>query len=469
MTRTVEQIEDEAVFDEWRRYRGTARRSLARARLFARGLGLGAPGAGPGLGLAADKLSADELGTSDLGVGAHEPHRTQIPLIGVVGSKGKGTIALYASAALAAAGHRVGTVMSPGVLANRDRIRVNGRALTEAQYRDLLDVVRQAKLRLPPVGAQSASGVDGGYLSPTGTFTLAGAYALVEAGCTAIVLEAGIGGASDELSLFEPDVVAVGAIFGEHLDLLGPTVLDVARDKLGIVRDRTQAIVTVPQDHSVGQVIRAVAQAHRARVEPVPQPGDRSDLTPLTAWLPPGFGTQNALAGILAARTLLAGSGGNPASEGDLIRLLKTVRYPGRLSVHETGDEAGSEAANRRGKLILDTAVSRDGLSAALAFAERTFGGPPDRVLVSLPAAKDFEGFLAELRALDCPRFFVELSREHLAYPGRDRWPWPSTWLDEGTLTDGLLTGNVLAVGTVSFVTALMNRLHFDAEQLFIP
>lgn len=290
-------------------------------------------------------------------------------------------------------------------------------------------------------------------------------------------------GASDELSLFEPDVVAVGAIFGEHLDLLGPTVLDVARNKAGIVRDRTRAIVTVSQDEAVDEVVRAAGAAHGARIEVVPQPGGIGDLTgpaalaPLASRLPPGFGAQNALAGIIAAQELSAGTGAGPAAVDDLIRVLKTVRYPGRLSVHDTGGAHATTSSDkyhnhqrRPGKLILDTAVSRPGLATALAFADRTFGGPPDRVLVSLPAAKDFDGFLDELNHLDCPTFFVELSREHLAYPDRDRWPWPSsTWLTEDTLTDDLLRGDVLAVGTVSFVTALMNRLRFDADQLFDP
>lgn len=433
MNLSIQQIEEEIVFDEWRRHRATARRSLSRARLF-----------------------ADELGlTAD--------RRRSIPLIGVVGSKGKGTAALYAAATLAAAGLRVGSVTSPGLLANRDRFRIDGRALSPTRYRDLLSRVGQAKLRLPPVGAD-------GYLSPTGTFTVAGAHTLIEAGCDALVLEAGIGGASDELSLFDPDVAVVGPIFGEHLDLLGPTVLDVARDKLGIVKDRTTAIVTVPQSPEVAAEIDRAAAAHAAEISQV-DPGQAGHLAP---WLPPGFGTPNALAGIRAAQKLLAATAsasataprpGDPPenpSEADLVRVLKTVHYPGRLSVHETT----ATAPPGRGRLILDTAVSRAGLHTALSFAEQTFDGPPDRVLVSLPATKDFEGFLAELGATAGPRIFVELARGHLSYPDRSRWPW--RWITEEQLDDDLLAGNVLAVGTVSFVTALMHRLDIDAEQLFV-
>ncbi|HEV2635198.1 MAG TPA: hypothetical protein VGX23_08625 [Actinocrinis sp.] len=416
----IAHLEEETVFDEWRRHRATARRSLPRARLFAAELGLALRGPG------------------------------QLPLVGVVGSKGKGTIALYASAALAAAGHRVGTVTSPGVLSNRDRIRIDGRALAPAGYRDLLETVRAAGRRLPPIGP------DGGYLSPTGTFTLAGAHALAEAGCTALVLEAGIGGASDELSLFAPDVVALGAVFGEHLDLLGPTVADVARDKLGVVTDRTRAVVTVAQGPEATAEVRRVSLAHAAETVSVDPSRARGETASL---LPPGFGAANALAGIRAGCELLAVTGRDRPSEGRLAEVLRTVRYPGRLSTHEFG------AGDSRLRLVLDTAVSGVGLAVARGFAARAFGRSPDRVLVSLPAAKDFDGFLDELRGLDCPRYFVELRRGHLVYPDRSRWPWQ--WIAEDALPEDLLRGDVLAVGTVSFVTALMNRLDIDAEQLF--
>ena len=44
-----------------------------------------------------------------------------------------------------------------------------------------------------------------------------------------------MGGASDEVSLFAARVVALTPIFGEHLGIIGDSVGEVAREKLGAV------------------------------------------------------------------------------------------------------------------------------------------------------------------------------------------------------------------------------------------
>lgn len=79
----LDEYEEIVVFDEWRTLRHHSSRSLTRTRAL-----------------------LDALG--------YEPHDTDHHILGVVGSKGKGTTAAYASACLAGVGHRVGTVMSPG-------------------------------------------------------------------------------------------------------------------------------------------------------------------------------------------------------------------------------------------------------------------------------------------------------------------------------------------------------------------
>ena len=85
---------------EWRTRQPGERRSITRARRLADALGL--------------------LGQAR-------------PVLSVVGSKGKGTAATYASACLAAAGLRVVTVTGPGYRRAEERIRVDGRAISASR------------------------------------------------------------------------------------------------------------------------------------------------------------------------------------------------------------------------------------------------------------------------------------------------------------------------------------------------
>ena len=175
------------------------------------------------------------------------------PVLSVVGSKGKGTAAAYASACLAAAGQRVVTVTSPGYRRAAERIRVDGRAISAAGLIDL--AARLAAGRAAPLAMPHQAGAAEGYLAPAGLFTLAGVLHAQDVAADVIVLEAGMGGVGDEISLFTPTVAALTPIFAEHVGKLGNTPAEIAPEKAGIVTPATRAALTVPQTADVEKEI----------------------------------------------------------------------------------------------------------------------------------------------------------------------------------------------------------------------
>jgi dihydrofolate synthase/folylpolyglutamate synthase len=202
---------DRVFFEEWSRLRGQSKRSIPRAAALAEAL---------------------RVNLRDL------------PSIVVVGSKGKASAAITASAALAAAGHRVGTITSPPILTNRERIRVNGVAIDERTYDEIAERVERALEALPPP-------LDG-YLSPAGAYMVAGIDHFHRAGCDTIVVEAGMGGRSDEVSLLDPHVLAVTPIFEEHLGILGDTLEEIVNEKLGAAGPGTKIVRTTERNKNIG-------------------------------------------------------------------------------------------------------------------------------------------------------------------------------------------------------------------------
>src|SRR5216683_1023190 len=180
-------------------------------------------------------------------LGIQEP---QAPILTVVASKGKGTTATYASAYLLAAGMHTVTVTSPGLRGVRDRIRYDGRAIPDQQLTHLAERVNEALGRLP----KHVPGI--GYLSPSGLFIIAGVLYAEVMKANAIVLEAGMGGASDEVSLFQPTIVAITEIFGEHLGVLGDTPVEIAADKASVATAITKAVISLPQNDDVAEALR---------------------------------------------------------------------------------------------------------------------------------------------------------------------------------------------------------------------
>lgn len=439
----IAEYEEQVVFAEWRELRQVSSRSLPRMRALMELL----------------DYCPEEAA-----------HRT----VGVVGSKGKGTATAYASAAASSGGSRVVTVMSPGVLSNADRIRVAGTAASEDLRRRALERIYAARLQLPPATESS------GYLAPTGLFLLMGFLVAREVRADVVVAEAGIGGASDDLSHWPLDGVIVTGIFGEHLDLLGPAVEDVARDKSAVITARTQWVVTCPQTPSVQAILQARCQQIGAQLV-TPEAARERWIDQAVSHLPVGFAQENAAAGVIAGVTIST----SPLTETHVSKLsavARSVRYPGRLSVHEVPAGAGASSVGTGRRCVVDSAVSRTGLRAALSCAEDQFGGA-GQVLVCLPPSKDVAGFVAELDGFSGPKVFVEMPGAYVGTPERSEWPagpgWEWVRLDDlggqgvhqaqgsAQLLDLLHRADSLAVGTVLFTSLTLRTVGADAAQLF--
>ena len=356
-------------------------------------------------------------------------------MLTVVGSKGKGTAATYASAALASSGLRAGTLTSPGLRSNRERIRVDGSPIPAPAYAGLVDRVAETAT------AVAARLPDDGYLSPTGLFTLAAARHFIDTGCDVWVLEAGMGGAGDEVSLFNARAVTVCPIFAEHIGILGETVAEIAREKLGVITVRTAFVVGVEQSHAE---VRALIDGRMHC--PVLAADSFHALD--AAW-PPGLSAANARAGVSAALRLIDSVGWARPSDAMLRASLQSVRLPGRLSVHRHEDATW----------VVDAAVDRAGAGAALRWTDRTVGNP-GTVLVSLPDGKDVSGVFEVLRSLS--PVALRTAAPHLTY---GESPAGSPSLTE--LATGSLAGPVLALGSTSFISDLLELLDVDTSTAY--
>jgi folylpolyglutamate synthase/dihydrofolate synthase len=398
----LRELADEPFFREWKTRTSGERRSLRRAQRVASSLKL---------------------------------DRIPFPLLTVVGSKGKATTAIYASATLASAGIRVGTLTSPPILSNRERIRIDGKAISPRDYQKISEHLSHI------LDTLSQDPLDGGYLSPSGLFTMMGLRYMVEAGCDAAVLEAGMGGKSDEVSLFSPLVVAVTTIFGEHMGILGNDVREIAYDKAGVIGNGTKAVLTSRQSRDVEGVIRASTEQNGCTLDLI----DSGELAIAKSFtIPAGLSGLNALLGIQAGRRLLD-LRAISINDFDLLETLSSVKTPGRLSIHH----------DRDGRTwIVDAAINESGVHAALNWVKQHLG-KVDVVFVSIPAGKDVAGVR---RALANQSYIpVKLDTEHLEF---DKNQWGTTDLIPFEELAAHVTGElILAIGTWSFVGAVLSEL----------
>lgn len=162
----------------------------------------------------------------------------RLKVVHVAGSNGKGSTAAHLESFLLQTGMRVGLYTSPHFLSFTERIRLNRKEITELEVVEWTRRILQKVPELAPKGWQ-------GQTLPITFFEFTTALALgyfAEKGVDLAILEVGMGGRLDATNVCVPMVAIITSVSLEHQDYLGRTLVQIAREKAGIVK---QGVPTV--------------------------------------------------------------------------------------------------------------------------------------------------------------------------------------------------------------------------------
>ncbi len=179
----------------------------------------------------------------------HPERRFRTLIVG--GTNGKGSVAAMLACMMRAAGYRTGLLTSPHLLGYRERIRVDGRAISRAQ------VDRDMDYLLPYVQRHGASFFE--------TMTGLAFVHFAAEGVQAAVLEVGLGGRLDATNVTRPLVATVVSVGMDHTRILGSTVASIAREKVAIARSGRPLVVGARG--VAGVELERLGRARGARVE----------------------------------------------------------------------------------------------------------------------------------------------------------------------------------------------------------
>ncbi|HWT55155.1 MAG TPA: bifunctional tetrahydrofolate synthase/dihydrofolate synthase [Rhodocyclaceae bacterium] len=172
---------------------------------------------------------AIELGLDRLFVVKAALGQTQTcPVIIVGGTNGKGSTCAMLEATLTAAGYRVGLYTSPHLLHYNERVRINGKPVSDEVLCAAFAKVEEARGDVPLTYFEFG--------------TLGAWEVFAAAGLDAIILEVGLGGRLDAVNIYAPDCAIVTGIDLDHMDFLGDTREKIGFEKAGIFRTGKPAI-----------------------------------------------------------------------------------------------------------------------------------------------------------------------------------------------------------------------------------
>jgi dihydrofolate synthase / folylpolyglutamate synthase len=237
----------------------------------------------------------------------------QLRVVLVAGTKGKSSTCAMLASILGSHGLRAGLYSKPHLQSYRERVRVDGQAITPRRFSHAVErmrgLVEELARKHPDAG------------EPT-TFEVTTALAIdvfLRARCEVAVVEVGLGGRLDATNALEPAVCVITPISYDHTAILGRTLGEIASEKAGILRPGRPALVAEQRPSAV-RALRRCARERGAQLHMVPPLGYEAPQ-------PGEHQRQNAALAIAAARCLAE------ISDAEVKRGLERLRMPGRFEV----------------------------------------------------------------------------------------------------------------------------------------
>ncbi len=325
-----------------------------------------------------------------------QPHK-KLKIIHIAGTNGKGSQVEMLANILGKAGYRVGKFMSPHLVKYHERISVANQNISDEEMEQLIARIQ------PKVEAYNEENSEKVTLFELET-TMALLY-FYEKKCDIVVLETGLGGLYDCTNIVQPMISMITSIGYDHMNLLGNTLLEIANQKAGIIKENSETIF-MEQEPEINEKIKQVCREknnnlhllHKKEITNVSyddnfQRFDYQNFKNMEINLKGKKQIENAVMCIKAVQVLRNKS--YFISDSALREGLKTVVHKGRFEVIKNNP-----------LIVYDGAHNQNAIENFVQNVQRYYDNKDRVYVVSILKTKDYEVILKELLK-DEKAFFV--------------------------------------------------------------
>jgi dihydrofolate synthase / folylpolyglutamate synthase len=295
--------------------------------------------------------------------------------IHVVGTNGKSSVARMTAALLEAHGIGSGACLSPHASRWTERTLVHGEEVSVGEWTEAVEQV-----------AKAAEGVNRSLeeddaVTEFEAATAATFLALASARVEAAAIEAGLGGRLDATNTIPSKVTVLTSIGLDHTQWLGETEVEIAAEKLAVLRDQTTLVLGRVSPAVEALAERTAGERGARLIHAAEDPGPELRLR-----APGGFQRRNFALAMAAAEAFLG------ELEPELVaKVAASVPVPGRL-----------ERIAERPPTFVDAAHNPDGAAALAEALPAVTGGHRVVACLAILADKDAAAMVRALApALD--------------------------------------------------------------------
>ncbi len=157
-----------------------------------------------------------------------DPHK-DLPCIHIAGTNGKGSVAHMLASVFQEAGYNTGIYTSPHLIDFRERIKINGKAISKECVIEFINKHKESFKEISPSFFE---------------WTTALAFYYFKAQKTDInIIETGLGGRLDSTNIINPELCIITTIGLDHQNILGNTIQEIASEKAGIIKENTPVLL----------------------------------------------------------------------------------------------------------------------------------------------------------------------------------------------------------------------------------
>ncbi len=181
----------------------------------------------------------------------------KLKIIHVAGTNGKGSVCAMLSSILIEAGYRVGTYTSPAVFDKMEQYQINGAPISKQDFLTLIFDVKNACDQIVAKGENQPTIFE--------VETAAAFLYFFQKECQIVVLETGMGGATDATNIIRKPLVSIlTSISKDHMKFLGNSIEEIARVKAGIIKREGSVVAIEPKQEGVRREIERVCREKNA-------------------------------------------------------------------------------------------------------------------------------------------------------------------------------------------------------------
>jgi len=290
--------------------------------------------------------------------------------IHVVGTNGKSSVTRMTAALLEAHGLSCGACVSPHPDRWSERVLIGGEEIAPEAFAAAVERTAQAAATV------NQALVEREEVTQFEVATAAAFVAFAAARVDVAVVEAGLGGRLDATNTIPSRVTVLTSIGLDHTEWLGGTELEIAAEKLAVLRDHTTLVLGLVSDE-VAALAESTALERGAELVVAPaDPGEEVELRAAGR-----FQRRNFALACAAAEAFLG-----ELDRGAVASVAASLTIPGRLE--RVADDPPT---------LLDVAHNADGAAALAEALPEIAAGRPVAAILAVLADKDASAMLAAL------------------------------------------------------------------------